>query len=100
MGVTGALPQGQTPHSRCRFSVEVYPEAVTKSHPLTENRTTKGTAVTARFMITLRAHYLDDGDLPAFLKSSLILVFCFRQQVLQDVLTEGKNAVASERRLK
>lgn len=100
MGVTGALPQGQTPHSRCRFSVEVYPEAVTKSHPLTENRTTKGTAVTARFMITLRAHYLDDGDLPAFLKSSLILVFCFRQQVLQDVLTEGKNAVALERRLK
>lgn len=36
------------------------------------------------------AYYLDDGDLPAFLKSSLILVFCFRQQILEDVLTEGK----------
>lgn len=44
MVVMVALPQGQTLRSRCRFSVEVYPEAVQR-HPLSESGTTKSTAV-------------------------------------------------------
>lgn len=102
MVVMAALPQGQTLRSRCRFSVEVYPEAAQR-HPLTQSRATKSTAVTAGFIIVFCADYLDDGDLPAFLKSRLILLFRFRQKVLQDVLTEvgwGRGTVTLKRKKK
>lgn len=83
--VSAALPQGQTLRSRCRSSVEVYPEAGQR-RPSAESGTTKSTTVTARLIIMFWADYLDNGDLPAFLKSRLILLFGFRQKVLQDVL--------------
>lgn len=81
MAVTVTSPQGQTLHSRCRSSVEGFPKAVQRK-PLAKSSATKSMIVTAGLIIMFWADYLDDGDLPAFLKSRLILFFCLGQEVL------------------